>query len=92
MTILLAILVTWYLTKVFYTKKFSIDYNNLAEQGLCELKCSKCSRTRIVKEEHRRTPFYCTGCKQTCCTLDFTEIVPYEAYKKLDMALNVVHT
>ena len=26
------------------------------------------------------------------CTLIFTKIVPYEAYKKLDMGLNVVHT
>jgi hypothetical protein len=26
------------------------------------------------------------------CTLFFTKIVPYEAYKKLDMGLNVVHT
>lgn len=63
MTTLLAILVTWYLTKVFYTKKLSIDYNNLAKRGLSELKCYKCAKTHIVREEHIRNPFYCTGCK-----------------------------
>jgi len=26
------------------------------------------------------------------CTGEFTKIVPYEAYKKLDLGLNVVHT
>lgn len=63
MTTLLAILITWYLTKVFYTKKLSIDYINLAERGLRELKCYKCAKTHIVKEENARNPFYCTGCK-----------------------------
>jgi MinD superfamily P-loop ATPase len=63
MIALFAVLVTWYLTKVFYTRKLSIDCNNLAKRGLCELTCSKCARTHVIKEEHRRTPFYCTGCK-----------------------------
>ena len=63
MTTFLAILVTWYLTKVFYTKKLSIDYDNLAKRGLCLLQCSKCARKHVIKEENRRTPFYCTGCK-----------------------------
>jgi hypothetical protein len=63
MITLLAIIITWYLSKVFYTKKFSIDFNNLAERGLRELKCYKCARTHVVKEEHARNPFYCAGCK-----------------------------
>lgn len=65
MITLLAIVVTWYLSKVFYTKTFSIniDHNSLAKRGLCELTCSKCSRKEIVKEENMRTPSYCIGCK-----------------------------
>jgi len=65
MITLLAIIVTWYLSKVFYTRKLSIDidFDNLAKRGLCELKCYKCARTYVVKEEHRRNPFYCLACK-----------------------------
>lgn len=63
MTTVLAILITWYFTKIFYTKKLSIDHNNLAKHGLYELKCYKCARTNVIKEENLRNPFYCTGCR-----------------------------
>jgi hypothetical protein len=63
MTTVLAILITWYFTKVFYTKSFSIDYRKLANQGFCELTCFQCAKSHVIKDEHVRTPFYCYGCK-----------------------------
>ena len=61
MTTLLAIAITWYLTKIYYTRSISIRSENI-ENGLVIAKCVKCSRTSVVSEVNMRTPFYCTMC------------------------------
>ena len=61
MTTLLAIAITWYLTKIYYTRSISIRSEYL-ENGLVKVICIKCSRTSVISEANIRTPFYCTMC------------------------------
>ncbi len=61
MTTLLAIAITWYLTKIYYTKSFSIKSYEV-EAGLVKVTCVKCSRVSVITEQNTRTPFYCTTC------------------------------
>ena len=61
MTTLLAIAITWYLTKIYYTKSFSIKSYEV-EAGLVKVTCLKCSRVSVITEQNIRTPFYCTTC------------------------------
>jgi hypothetical protein len=61
MTTLLAIAITWYLTKIYYTKSFAIKSYEV-EVGLVRAACVKCSRVSIITQQNMRTPFYCTTC------------------------------
>ena len=61
MTTLLAIAITWYLTKLYYTKSFSMKPEHI-ENGLVRVTCVKCSRASIISENNIRTPFYCIIC------------------------------
>ena len=63
MTIALAVLLTWYVTKVYYTRSLRIMVDNLEAHGLAKVQCSKCSKSVVLKQEHLRTPFFCVGCK-----------------------------
>lgn len=58
------IVITWYLTKVYYTRSLTIKTNDsLKERGLAEAKCSQCCDVIVTKEENLRNPFYCSLCK-----------------------------
>jgi formamidopyrimidine-DNA glycosylase len=63
MIILLAMLITWYATKVYYTKKLKIHVDGLFEHGLVQAKCSRCSQHVIISEDNLRNPYYCVACK-----------------------------
>ena len=43
MTTLLAIAITWYLTKIYYTRSISIKPEHI-ENGLIKATCVKCAR------------------------------------------------
>ncbi|NDB84043.1 MAG: hypothetical protein EB127_15205 [Alphaproteobacteria bacterium] len=61
MITLVGIISTWYLTKLYYTKSFSVKTEHI-ENGLVRVTCIKCSRVLIISENNMRTPFYCTMC------------------------------
>ena len=64
MITLLAVLLTWYATKVYYTRSLYPEIDDLKKNGLIQARCSKCSQSIIIKEKNMRTPFYCTVCLQ----------------------------
>jgi formamidopyrimidine-DNA glycosylase len=59
----LAVLLTWYVTKVYYTRSFQIEVDNLEKHDLTEARCSRCSHDIVTHEENLRSPFYCMLCK-----------------------------
>ena len=63
MLTLLAIIITWYLTKVYYTRSIRLKIDKLGERGLVRIQCSKCSEVVVVSSDNLRVPFYCTACK-----------------------------
>ena len=63
MITLFAILLTWYATKVYYTRSLNVEIDNLKKHDLTEARCSKCSQDTITHEDNLRTPFYCQVCK-----------------------------
>ncbi len=63
MITLFAILITWYLTKVYYTRSPSLKLNKFDTSGLVHAKCSKCSQIIAINEENLRVPFYCSACR-----------------------------
>jgi formamidopyrimidine-DNA glycosylase len=63
MIIILAILITWYATKLYYTRDYKINMTGLEEHGLTTAKCSRCSQYIVISEDEMRTPFYCSVCK-----------------------------
>jgi len=62
MITIIAILITWYATKVYYTKNIKIVLDTL-DDGLMRVSCSKCARVNVINNEQMRTPYYCLSCK-----------------------------
>jgi uncharacterized OB-fold protein len=60
---ILAIFITWYLTKVYYTKSLRLRIEGVDADKLIKVKCSKCARSVFTVSENLRTPFYCSMCK-----------------------------
>ena len=58
-----AILITWYLTKVYYTKSLRLRIEGLDNDKLIKVKCSKCSQNIFTVSDNLRTPYYCSMCK-----------------------------
>jgi hypothetical protein len=58
-----AILITWYLTKVYYTRSLRLKIDGVDADKLIKVKCSKCARSVFTVSENLRTPFYCSMCK-----------------------------
>jgi formamidopyrimidine-DNA glycosylase len=63
MITILAILITWYLTKVYYTKTPFIHMPELDQHGLMTAKCARCSQYLVISQEDMRNPYYCLNCK-----------------------------
>jgi hypothetical protein len=58
-----AILITWYLTKVYYTKSLRLRIEGIDNDKLIKARCSKCSENVFTVSDNLRTPFYCSMCK-----------------------------
>jgi len=58
-TIFLLVL-TWYLTKVYYSGKMSLDLHPDTD-GVQQI-CYSCGKRCFVDKENARNPFYCTNC------------------------------
>ena len=58
-----AILITWYLTKVYYTKSLRLRIEGVDTDKLIKARCSKCSENVFTVSDNLRTPFYCSMCK-----------------------------
>jgi formamidopyrimidine-DNA glycosylase len=63
MIAILAILITWYITKLYYTREMLIHFPELEDHGLMTAQCVQCSQYIVISQEHMRNPFYCTACK-----------------------------
>ncbi len=63
MITLLAILLTWYLTKVYYTRSLRLNVEGVDNDKLVRARCSKCARNTFIVKDNLRTPFYCSMCR-----------------------------
>ena len=62
-TTLTAVLITWYATKVYYTRSLRVSIDGVNNDQFVRAQCSKCSRTVFTVSENLRSPFYCVACK-----------------------------
>ena len=62
MLTIIAILITWYATKVYYTKQFKLSMST-ADPDMTHIRCAKCSQTIYTHVDNLRAPFYCLACK-----------------------------
>ena len=60
MITILAILITWYATKLYYTRSFRFD---IEQSDLIKATCHKCARSGYISPDHIRVPYYCISCK-----------------------------
>ena len=60
---LLAILVTWYVTKLYYTREMRINWTDFGDPNIVKATCVKCARSGYVSLENLRAPYYCMSCK-----------------------------
>jgi len=58
-----AILITWYLTKVYYTKSTIFKTSKFDNKDLIHAKCAKCSAVVTTNKDNLRIPFYCSLCR-----------------------------
>ena len=63
MITILAILITWYVTKVYYTKTLRLSIYDLEQHDLVQARCHKCAQTIVTHKDNLRAPFYCMVCK-----------------------------
>jgi hypothetical protein len=63
MITILLIAITWYATKLFYTRDPLINFPELDDHGLMTAKCARCSQFIVIGQEEMRNPFYCLACK-----------------------------
>lgn len=61
MLTLTLIILTWYLTKLYYTRNPKIGM--YAMDGLTIARCAHCSQNIVISEKELRTPYYCEICK-----------------------------
>jgi len=63
MITLLLVLITCYITKVYYTRDLKIHISGLDEHDLMTAMCARCSQYIVISRENMRNPFYCELCK-----------------------------
>ena len=61
MGILITILLTWYITKLYYTGRIFLDIHPHRDE--IKVVCVKCSRHSWIDKDHLRSPYYCNDCK-----------------------------
>ena len=60
MLTIISILITWYVTKLYYTRSFKLD---IEDSGLAEAICVRCGKTSYINPENLRVSYYCPTCK-----------------------------
>jgi len=55
------ILITWYATKVYYTKTLTIQTTE-KDSNIGHIQCSGCSQTIYTHKDNFRVPYYCVAC------------------------------
>jgi len=60
---LLLIAITWYITKIYYTRDLKVNRPYLANPDIVQARCSKCAQLIVTHVENMRNPFYCMLCK-----------------------------
>jgi hypothetical protein len=60
MITILAIAITWYITKLYYTRSFTFD---IEQSDLIKVTCAKCAQSVYTHPDHLRAPYYCVSCK-----------------------------
>lgn len=63
LTTIIAMLVTWYATKVYYTGSTIFKLSKFDTKDLIHAKCAKCANVVTVHKDQLRVPFYCSSCK-----------------------------
>lgn len=61
MLTLILIIATWYATKIYYTKEFTIQIVE-KDPSMGHIICSGCSQTIYTNKDNFRAPYYCTAC------------------------------
>jgi len=59
---IIIILITWYATKVYYTKQFKLSMPT-SDPDMVHTVCAKCSQTIYTHTDNIRVPYYCLACK-----------------------------
>jgi hypothetical protein len=62
MLTLTLILITWYATKVYYTRTLTIETPVKEEGPMVHARCGKCSQTIYTHRDNLRAPYYCLAC------------------------------
>jgi len=62
MLTIILITLTWYATKIYYTKQFTIEISE-KDPNMVLATCSKCSQRIQTHVDNIRTPYYCLTCK-----------------------------
>lgn len=57
---LLLIAITWYITKLYYTRSFRFD---IEQSDLTRATCAKCARSGYISQDNLRATYYCMSCK-----------------------------
>jgi formylmethanofuran dehydrogenase subunit E len=57
------IALTWYITKIYYTRELKVNMPNTGNPNLIQARCNKCSQTVVTYKDNMRNPFYCMPCK-----------------------------
>jgi len=57
---ILLIAITWYATKIYYTRSFTLD---IEQSDLIKATCAKCARSGYISPDNLRAPYYCMSCK-----------------------------
>jgi len=59
---LLLIAITWYITKLYYTRDLKVNMPK-RETDYIDALCSNCAQIIVINKENMRNPFYCMLCK-----------------------------
>jgi len=62
MLTLTLILITWYATKVYYTRNLKLSMPT-SDPNMVHVMCAKCSQTIYTHVDNLRAPYYCMVCK-----------------------------
>jgi hypothetical protein len=58
--IIVMMIITWYLTKIYYTHRFTVEFNDKVESGQI---CFHCGKKEYPEEGNKRSPYYCGACR-----------------------------